>query len=141
MSDLSIDILAKTVFGEARGETVAGQEAVASVILNRVAFSQKRGRYWWGNTIAEVCQKPKQFSCWNLDDPNYKLLLRVNEENYGYCICKRIAMRAIAGLLADVTSGATHYHTRNVRPKWSIGKIPCFEIGNHIFYNDIEGEK
>lgn len=141
MTDLSIDILAKTIFGEARGETVAGQEAIASVILNRVAFAQNVGRYWWGNNIAEVCQKPKQFSCWNLDDPNYKLLLRVTEENYGYCICKRIAMRAVAGLLNDATSGATHYHTKNVRPKWSIGKIPCFEIGNHVFYNDIEGGK
>lgn len=139
MSDLTTDILAKTIFGEARGEMLSGQEAVASVILNRVAFSQQHGRYWWGNTIAEVCQKPYQFSCWNVDDPNYRLLLRVNEDNPVFATCKRIALRAIAGLLNDTTGGATHYHTHNVRPKWSVGKIPCAEIDNHIFYNDIEG--
>lgn len=46
------DILARTIYGEARGESISGQEAIASVILNRVAFAKRRGRYWWGNTIA-----------------------------------------------------------------------------------------
>lgn len=139
MSDLTIDILAKTIFGEARGEPLSGQEAVASVIMNRVSISQKKGRYWWGNSIAEVCQKPYQFSCWNLDDPNYKILLKANEDNPIFATCKRIARRAAAGLLEDRTSGATHYHVKWLRPKWSVGKIPCAEIGNHVFYNDIEG--
>ena len=53
MSDLTTDIFAKTIFGEARGETLAGQEAVASVILNRVKKSQQKGHCWWGNTIVE----------------------------------------------------------------------------------------
>lgn len=139
MSDLTTDILAKTIYGEARGETISGQEAIASVILNRAAVSRRHGRYWWGNDIAAICQKPFQFSCWNLDDPNYKIILRVDEGNPVFAACKRIAKRAIAGLLTDSTDGATHYHTKNLRPKWSVGKIPCAEIGNHVFYNDIEG--
>lgn len=139
MSDLTTDILAKTIYGEARGETISGQEAIASVVLNRAAVSRRYGRYWWGNDIAAICQKPFQFSCWNLDDPNYKILLRVDEGNPVFTVCKRIAKRAIAGLLTDSTNGATHYHTKNLRPKWSVGKIPCAEIGNHVFYNDIEG--
>lgn len=138
MSDVNIDVLARTIFGEARGEGLPGQEAVASVILNRVAMSQKKGGYWWGNTIAEVCQKSQQFSCWNANDPNFAQLHVVNENNSVFAICKRIAQRAISGFLEDKTEGATHYHTKKVRPKWSIGKIPCAEIGRHIFYNDIE---
>ncbi|MFR2533048.1 MAG: cell wall hydrolase, partial [Alphaproteobacteria bacterium] len=55
-----------------------------------------------------------------------------------FCICKRIAGRAVAGLLEDKTNGATHYHTRHVWPDWAKGKIPCAEIGRHFFYNDIE---
>lgn len=138
MTDLTTDIFAKTIFGEARGEPLSGQEAVANVIMNRVALSEKKGGYWWGNDVASVCQKDKQFSCWNLDDVNYRLLLRVDESNPIYATCKRIAKRAMAGLLPDRTYGATHYHTQKVRPRWSIGKIPCAEIGNHVFYNDVE---
>ena len=132
------DILARTIYGEARGESISGQEAIASVVLNRVAFAKKKGRYWWGNSIADVCRAPKQFSCWNADDPNCKIIKKVDDSDIGFCICKRIALRAVSGLLEDKTSGATHYHTRNLRPKWSVGKIPCAEIGSHIFYNDIE---
>lgn len=134
------DILARTIYGEARGESLSGQEAIASVILNRVDFSRRRGCYWWGNTIKEVCLQPWQFSCWNENDPNCKIIRNVSESDLGFCICKRIALRAISGLLEDTTTRATHYHTRNVRPKWAFGKIPCAEIGSHIFYNDIEEE-
>lgn len=139
MTDLTTDILAKTIYGEARGEPLSGQEAIASVIMNRKTISKKKGGYWWGNNIAEICQKDKQFSCWNLDDPNYRVLLRVDEGNPIYATCKRIAKRALAGLLSDRTYGATHYHNKQVCPRWSIGKIPCTEIGNHVFYNDVEG--
>ncbi len=48
MSDRDIDVLARTIYGEARGESISGMEAVASVVLNRVAFSKRRRRYWWG---------------------------------------------------------------------------------------------
>lgn len=133
-----IDILARTIYGEARGESISGQEAIASVVLNRVAFASRRGGFWWGNTISEVCLKPWQFSCWNEKDPNSKIIKQVSETDVAFCICRRIAARAIAGVLDDLTSGATHYHVKKLRPKWSINKIPCAEIGNHFFYNDIE---
>lgn len=138
MNSSSIDILARTIYGEARGESISGQEAVASVILNRVNFAKRKGRYWWGNSIEEVCQKPYQFSCWNSNDTNSKLINQVKDTDINFCICKRIAGRAVAGLIEDKTNLATHYHTRNINPKWSIGKIPCAEIGSHIFYNDVE---
>lgn len=132
------DVLARTIYGEARGEKISGMEAVASVILNRVAYSRRRKKYWWGNTVSEVCRKPMQFSCWNKDDPNFALLQKVDSSDVTFGICCRIAARALAGTIADRTCGATHYHTRSVRPRWSVGKIPCAEIGRHVFYNDIE---
>ena len=109
MSEKETDILARTIYGEARGESISGMEAVASVVLNRVAFAKRRGCFWWGNSIAEVCRAPKQFSCWNRNDPNYRLICRVADTDIVFCICKRIAGRAVAGLLEDKTNGATHY--------------------------------
>jgi cell wall hydrolyse, putative len=133
-----IDVLARTIYGEARGESISGQEAIASVVLNRVAFSKRRGRYWWGNSIADVCQAPWQFSCWNKNDPNYQKLIKVGSEDINFCMCRRIAERAIGGTLEDKTNGATHYHTNSCFPAWAHGKQPCAEIGAHLFYNNIE---
>ena len=80
--ELEIDTLARTIFGEARGEPIKGQEAVASVVLNRVKVAQARGgRYWWGHDIISVCQKPYQFSCWNKSDPSYQRLTTVKKDN------------------------------------------------------------
>ena len=132
-----IDILARTLYGEARGEELAGIEAVACVILNRVAFAKARGRYWWGNTMAEVCLKPGQFSCWNAKDPNRKKLLKLSPRDPAYRLCKRVARRAMAGDIADQTEGATHYHTPAVDPYWARGHVPVAEIGGHLFYKNI----
>lgn len=133
-----IDVLARTIYGEARGESISGQEAVASVIMNRVSFSKRRGRYWWGNSVSDVCQAPWQFSCWNKNDPNYSKLIKVGSEDIYFCMCRRIAERAVSGTLEDTTNGATHYHTKNCLPAWARNKKPCAEIGAHLFYNDIE---
>ena len=54
----AIDILARTLWGEARGETLSGKEAVACVILNRLKKTNAKGLFWWGNTLEEICLKP-----------------------------------------------------------------------------------
>lgn len=132
--DEDVTILAKTIFGEARGEGLSGMEAVANVIMNRVKHAQKMGQYWWGNSVKDVCLKPFQFSCWNNNDPNKKVLEQDLKQNLIYGICERIAVRAIKGLLKDNTNGATHYHTKKTHPKWAHTAVPCAEIGGHIFY-------
>jgi spore germination cell wall hydrolase CwlJ-like protein len=48
------DILARTLWGEARGETLAGQIAVAWTIRNRV--NDGKDKSWWGEGYAGVCQ-------------------------------------------------------------------------------------
>ena len=134
-----VEILARTLYGEARGEKISGKEAVANVVLNRVAKARARGgRYWWGTNVRDVCLKKWQFSCWNTDDPNREKLLRVTSKNRTYQSCLRIARRAIAGTLKDQTSGATHYHNNRAFPPWARGRMYVCEIGNHQFYNDVE---
>lgn len=139
MSIKEIDVLARTIYGEARGESISGQEAIANVVINRLAFSNKKRRYWWGNDIISICQAPFQFSCWNKSDPNYQKITTITNADINFCIAYRIATRAFNGALEDSTCGATHYHTKNVFPNWSKAKIPCAEIGSHLFYNNIEG--
>lgn len=129
-----IEVLAKTLFGEARGEGVEGIEAVANVVMNR--FKSKK--WFSGKTIALTCKKPLQFSCWNEGDPNKLILEKDLSGDVIYQVCERIATRAAKGLLSDNTNGATHYHVNNISPSWSKGKVPCVVIGRHLFYKDID---
>lgn len=137
---LEIDVLARTLWGEARGEGTAGMEAVAQVILNRVKVAEERGRYWWGNNIIQVCQKPYQFSCWNRSDPNFRKLQAVDERDLHFATAVRIARRAVAGVLKQDrpddhgVAGATHYHAAGITPYWARNEPPVTVIGRHIFY-------
>lgn len=132
------DILARTIWAEARGEpdARAGMAAVANVVLNRV-----RRQTYWGRTIAEVCQKPYQFSCWNKNDVNLGQLLTVNTSNREFVIALELANAAVNNNPpADATRGATHYYARTMPqpPGWSLGHQPSAAIGNHLFFNDIK---
>ena len=138
LREIEIDVLARTLWGEARGEGSTGMEAVASVILNRVDVAKQRNGYWWGNTIIQVCQKPYQFSCWNKQDPNFKKLSSVTEDDMHFATALRVARRAVLGFIKDATGGATHYHTLAISPYWAKDQKPTARIGHHVFYKIIE---
>jgi spore germination cell wall hydrolase CwlJ-like protein len=136
--DQSADTLARTIWAEARGEpdARAGMAAVANVVLNRVRWNT-----YWGRSIAEVCQKPYQFSCWNKNDPNLPKLLAVTAGDPKFALALELASAAVNGNPpADATRGATHYHARGMAqpPGWGLGHQPCAAIGNHLFFNDIK---
>ncbi len=137
-----IDILARTIWGEARGESIRGMEAIAMVVMNRMRLSARwvlQGKKtWWGGTIREICLKSYQFSCWNPSDPNRQKLNSIGVDNKAFIICHRIARRAVNGVLEDILDGSTHYHAKSITPHWSLGKSPCCIIGNHLFYNTID---
>lgn len=124
-----IDTMARTLWGEARGEGSTGMQAVANVITNRV----KRGG-WYGATYQEVCLKPYQFSCWNDTDPNYNKLLNVNTSDSQFAQAVQIATKAYNGELDDITGGAVNYRAKNASPYWAKTMTKTARIGNHIFY-------
>lgn len=132
--ELAADTLARTMWGEARGEGSAGMQAVAAVVMNRVAVARARGGYWWGNSVVQVCQKPYQFSCWNKDDANFRKVLAVDGRDRHFAVALAMARRAVAGCLVDPTGGATHYHAAGIRPAWSRKEQVKAVIGRHIFY-------
>lgn len=124
-----IDTLARTLWGEARGEGTRGMQAVANVITNRV----KKGG-WYGATYQEVCLKPYQFSCWLDTDPNYQKLLNVTTKDSQFAQAVQIAQKAYNGELPDITGGATNYHAKSVSPYWAKSMSKTTTIGNHVFY-------
>jgi spore germination cell wall hydrolase CwlJ-like protein len=135
MNKKEVAVVAKTIYGEARGEYYHRQGgthaliAIGNVVMNRAAAS--------GESVTEVCLKPKQFSCWNADDPNRELLDRVTITDKIYELCYAIAMKILTEELQDFTGGATHYYSRKILktpPKWAENKTPTTRIGNHIFY-------
>lgn len=127
---LETDTLARTLWGEARGEGSIGMQAVAAVVRNRLAVSKQRGKFWWGNSIIEICQKPYQFSCWNRDDLNYRKVLNVDTRDRIFAKALDIARAC----MPDPTNGATHYHAAGIYPLWARNQQPTNTIGHHIFY-------
>jgi spore germination cell wall hydrolase CwlJ-like protein len=122
----SVACLARTVYFEARGEPVAGQMAVASVVLARVVSDE------FPDTVCEVvteARKPGRFHCqftWWCDgrDDEPK-----NEEEYSQA--KAVAL--VAMLLGPQPGGPTHFHATYLKPQWNMQQVAT--IGGHVFYN------
>ena len=123
----AITCLARTIYWEAKGEGVAGMEAIANVVMNRL------GHEGFPNKICDVVRQGHeqgacQFSWWcdgRSDDA---------EEDQSYSIAKEISRKALNGQLADRTGSALYFHQRNVHPSWSAEYIRTVEIGAHVFY-------
>lgn len=122
-------ILARTAWGEARGEGAIGMAAVLSVIMNR---AKQPG--WWGRTPVEVCLKPKQFSCWNPGDPNRHRIIEVDESDELFRKAIMLEAAALNGTLKDPTGGATHYCVAGLHPSWEKSLRQIARIGNHKFF-------
>src|SRR6266851_1198033 len=99
--------LARTLWGEARGESDDGKTAVAWVVRNRAERAGFAGRLLGqAGAVAHVCRAPWQFSCWNDNDPNRAAL-----EALSLDACPdeaAIARLVLSGSVADPTRGADH---------------------------------
>ena len=128
----TIDTLARTLYGEARGEPRRGKIAVAWVIRNRAI---RPG--WWGRGIIEVCLKPSQFSCWNANDPNRPKLTAVTVDSPSFLRCYASAAGVLADVHEDPTNGATYYYADYIdRPGWARDMAETVRIGRHIFLKE-----
>lgn len=135
-----IDVVARTLFGEARGESLKGQQAVAWSIRNRTQARTPKGKaMWWGDTYPGVCQKKYQFSCWLPSDPNYPYLAgekQIPPATYK-ALCA-VARQVLRGEVADPTGGATHYYATSIKPPaWTVGAKFTVQIGGHRFFRDV----
>ena len=132
--DPDIDTLARTIYGEARGESEEGRMAVAAVVMNRVAIGSG---YGWPSSPAAVCRQKNQFSCWNAGDPNLPVIESVTAADPVFQDCIDIAQAAVQGILGDNTFGATFYHANYIPTPstWvSAGLIETVQIDHQIFF-------
>ncbi|MFK7939071.1 MAG: cell wall hydrolase [Roseovarius sp.] len=120
--------LAEALYFEARGESVKGQFAVAEVIMNRV----DSGRF--PDTVCGVINQGtgRKYQCqftYTCDGH-----AEVISEPAAFKQVGRVANLMVNGAERPLTKGATHYHTRAVRPKWSKTYPRTATIGVHHFY-------
>lgn len=113
-----MQLLARAVNGEARGEPYEGQVAVAAVILNRVNHSS------FPNTIAGVIYQPGAFTA--VSDGQINVPIDTSSTVYKAC---RDAMNGW-----DPTGGAIYYFNPDTATNSWIWSRPLIkQIGKHRF--------
>lgn len=111
-----VNMMARVVNGEARGESYTGQVAVAAVILNRVDSSK------FPNTINNVIFQRNAFTA--INDGQYWLTPHAS------------AYRAVKDAMLgwDPSSGATYYYNpAHVSDNWIFTRDFIKQIGKHHF--------
>jgi spore germination cell wall hydrolase CwlJ-like protein len=129
-----VDVLARTLYGEARGEGIRGMQAIAWVVVNRMRRSGDR----FPNTVVGVVKQKHQFTCWSPNDPNAKLCAAVDERDDSYVQALYAASSVLAGEVADPTGSADHYFVAAMknRPDWAEKMDFKGRIGAHVFYRE-----
>lgn len=127
--------IAMAVYFEARSEPIAGQLAVAQVVINRTMSDRfpdtpcevvTQGAV---NKAGQPIRNRCQFSFW-CDGKKEAI-----HNHEAWRTAEEVASAALAATL-DITEGATFYHTPDVSPSWRHGKIKTVQLGHHIFYKD-----
>jgi N-acetylmuramoyl-L-alanine amidase len=115
-SQNDIQLMARAVYGEARGESYTGQVAIAAVILNRVQSAS------FPNSIAGVIYEPGAFTA----VADGQINLTPNET------AKKAVIDAINGW--DPTGNAIYYfNPATATNKWIWSRPQIKQIGKHIF--------
>ncbi len=113
-----VQLIARAINGEARGEPYEGQVAVGAVILNRVKSAK------FPNTIAGVIYQSGAFTA--VSDNQINVPISSNST------VVKAAQDALNGW--DPTGGAIYYFNPNTATnKWIWSRPQIKTIGNHIF--------
>jgi len=130
-----LDIAARTVAGEARGEPYDDQVDVAQAMTNR--WRSNRGQFQKDHILVQAVTRHAQFSCFNQGDANFPFIMNLDPSDRVY----RTALRAVLEAIdsdEDRTLGACHYKAIGTFASWAEGKTPCYTNGGHEFYNDVD---
>ncbi len=115
-SSSDINLLARLIYGEARGESYTGQVAVAAVVLNRVKNPS------FPNTISGVIYQPYAFTV----VADGQINLTPNSTAY------KAAKDAMNGW--DPSGGAIYYYNpKTATSSWIYSRKVITTIGSHVF--------
>lgn len=123
--DQQWECMRKALYFEARGETLAGQFAVAEVILNRLDSPD------YPKSVCGVVRSSGHGACafsWVCDGNSDTMRDPVAADRAG-----RIARLMLDGAPRTLTMGATYFHTRSVSPNWG-PVVQTAAIGAHVFF-------
>lgn len=115
--------LAGAVYFESRGEVLAGQLAVAQVVINRA-----EDRRWPASYCAVVYQRSQFSFVRGGRMPN------INTSSEAWGRAKAVARIAHDELWESEAADAVYFHASYVRPRWSRAKTPLAQIDTHVFY-------
>lgn len=113
--------LAGTVYFESKGESLAGQLAVARVVMARAESSR------FPNSICGVVYQRKQFSF-----IRNGRMPRINKSHFHWRNAVAISKIAMNDAWKSPVEGALFFHARYVSPGWRLKRMAT--IDNHIFY-------
>lgn len=138
-------ITALCVWREARGESYIAKFLVASVIFNRSVDTSHR----WPMIPSSVVLQPKQFSSFNVDDPNSSKMPAFYDENFKEC-CRAVdvvfpsegdvdthseALAYLTHTENSIAAKANHYHDISIdTPEWAKGMEYLGQVGHFKFY-------
>ena len=112
-----IDLLARMIAAEGRGEPYLGQVAIGAVIMNRIKSPS------FPNPLSGVLFQKGAFSA--VDDGQFQSTDVPDS-------CRRAAIEAYNG--ADPTNGCLYYYApAKTTNKWMLSKPVYLKIGNHNF--------
>jgi spore germination cell wall hydrolase CwlJ-like protein len=115
--------LAQAIYFEARGEPLAGQLAVARVVINRATSGLYPSNY------CDVVTQPAQFSF-----VKKGRIPAADEGSSAWQRAKAVAMIAQQDLWESEAGDALYFHATYVRPSWARQKVARATIDTHIFY-------
>lgn len=115
-TDADVMLLARLIYGEARGESYVGQVAVGAVVLNRIKSAS------FPNTMAGVIYQKYAFTA--VDDGQINLTPNAT--------AKKAAQDAMNGW--DPSYGAIYYYNpKTATSQWIFSRKTTVTIGNHVF--------
>jgi spore germination cell wall hydrolase CwlJ-like protein len=121
-----LECLTQAVYYEARGETGAGQAAVAQVVLNRTRHPA------YPKTVCGVVFQRSRASCQFSFACDGSVYRRV--ESAAWRRAEQVAARALNGKVMPDVGNATHFHVASINPGWGASLLRVRQVGSHIFY-------
>lgn len=128
-NDSSVNALACNIYMESRGENISGQMAVGFVTLNRWKDDS------YPESIRKIVYQSSQFS-WTLSKNGYAVR-DAESWDVALSVAKflyKIRNQEVLYNRLDPTHGATHFHTKKVKPYWTKFFTKTATIGYHVFY-------
>jgi len=122
--------LAEAIYYEARGEPIAGQIAVAQVVLNRALGGS------WPKSICQVTQQGVE----NGEKCQFSYACMKNAlgkpQGQAWDHARDMADELLAGgAWLEEMVDATHFHRHDLKPVWRVSLLVVGRFGNHVFYN------